>query len=61
VYTQLLVEVAGGRDLRQAVSAAARSVGLDLGEHLGVGGGAVALMASRCAAHLVALCSTLHF
>ena len=32
VYTQLLVEVATGRDLRQAVSAAARSVGLDLGE-----------------------------
>lgn len=32
VYTQLLVEVAGGRDLRQAVSAAARSVGLDLGK-----------------------------
>jgi ADP-ribosylglycohydrolase len=30
VYTQLLVEVAGGRDLRQAVSAAAKSVGLDL-------------------------------
>lgn len=31
VYTQLLVEVTNGRDLREAVQAAAKDVGLDLG------------------------------
>ena len=31
-YAQLLVEVAGGRDLREAVLSSAKRVGLDLGE-----------------------------
>lgn len=31
VYSKLLWEVAGGRELKEAVSAAAKAIGLDLG------------------------------
>ena len=38
-YAQLLEEVAGGRDLREAVRSSAKRVGLDLGEWGGHGRG----------------------
>lgn len=37
VYSQLLVEVTNGRDLREAVRSAAKDVGVDLGEEPGPG------------------------
>ena len=37
-YAQLLVEVANGRDLREAVKAAAKDVGVDLGGWMGGSG-----------------------